>query len=100
MVNPQSAKEVRNYDLGETGVMARLQCQGQPFVGWQIDATGSSDFAVDYSDDGENWYENAEEYDAEDRVDDGATVPERYVRIRNTTETADETANVLISASG
>lgn len=88
--------EVSGYDLGSTGTLVELGLGGGSRLGWRIEGTGSVDYVVEIRGNDVGWMQ-IDSYTGVTSVDDGQVAPEALtVRIRNTTTSSSDTAEVLL----
>jgi len=87
-------------DISTTGTKVRLDTSDKSLVGIQINGDADASYAVDVSEDGDNWYEEVATYATTQSVSDSLDRAERFVRVRVTTAAgAGDTADILISAA-
>ena len=96
----RTQEEATGYDLSTTGTIVEASCAAGAEVGWTVKGTAAADYVVEISGNDVDWQEYAS-YSSTQSVTDGGTIPEaRYVRVRNTSTTADgETAEALLGVS-
>jgi len=96
MPREQETTTVEAQPIDQTGTILSAETYGDVLVSLNIEATASTDFAIDVSADGDTWFENEETYTGSS-IADTFVVGDRHLRVRVTAAAANgETADVTL----
>ena len=96
MPREQETTTADGQAIDQTGTVLSAETYGDVLVSLNIEATASTDFAVDVSADGDTWFENEETYTGSS-IADTFRVGDRYLRVRVTTAASNgETADITL----